>query len=156
MDQPPACDTISEVESVANETLRRTATLFNDLKHILAQDRLECPTKEQLEQWKTTVVQINKAVKRLGRLAFIVDDRHTIEKNILLEGVKRDALDREASFAHTWTKLRQQTCNLGDNGTNPSIDRAQAAAVQVERAIAALAPVPDTHYHGAPALALLK
>jgi hypothetical protein len=98
----------------------------------------------------------NIAVSRLARLAWMADDRRNIEMTILLETVKRDSLDREATFAHTWGKLRQQSVSLNGDGTNVSMDRAQSAAHQVESALAALAPVPNTHYHGAPALALLQ
>lgn len=98
----------------------------------------------------------NIAVSRLARLAWMADDRRNIEMTILLETVKRDSLDREATFAHTWGKLRQQSANLNGDGPSVSMDRAQSAAHQVESALAALAPVPNTHYHGAPALALLQ
>ena len=49
---------------------------------------------------------------------------------ILLETVKRDTIDREATFAHTWAKLRQHTSDGG--GSISSVDRAQAATHQIE------------------------
>lgn len=101
-------------------------------------------------------MRANKAINRIVRLAWLADDRRSIEMSILQETVKRDTLDREATFAQTWSKLRQQSATLNHEGANISVERAQAAAHQVESALAALSPVPDTHYHGAPTLALLK
>ena len=147
---------MSDIEIVANEALRDTAALHADLEHILAEGNGQSPCSEQLEQWRTTALRTNKAISQLVRLAWLSDDRRNIEMSILLETVKRDTLDREATFAHTWTKLRQQTANTGDDATSVSIERAHTAVLQVECALAALAPVPNTHYHGAPALALLK
>lgn len=148
--------TILEIEEVANDSLQETAGLHADLEHVLGQEGMHDLSTAQLEQWRAIVMRTNKALSRLARLAWMADDRRNIEMNILLENVKRDTLDREATFAQTWTKLRQQTATLGEDGSNLSIDRAQTAAFQVESALAALAPVPNTHYHGAPALALLK
>jgi hypothetical protein len=147
---------VSELERVANEALQDTATLHADLKSILTQEGQSCPSAQQLEEWRMMAMRSNIAVSRLARLAWMADDRRNIEMTILLETVKRDSLDREATFAHTWGKLRQQSVSLNGDGTNVSMDRAQSAAHQVESALAALAPVPNTHYHGAPALALLQ
>ena len=145
----------SELEAVANEALRTTAELHADLKASLADESQPCASAEKIEQWRLMVVRTNKAVSQLARLAWIADDRRNIEMSILLESVKRDALDREATFAHTWGKLRQQTTNLSGDNPSVSVDRALSAATQVESALAALAPVPNTNFPGAPDLALL-
>lgn len=147
---------VPELERVANEALQDTAALHTELKSILAQEGPSCPSAQQLEEWRMMAMRSNIAVSRLARLAWMADDRRNIEMTILLETVKRDSLDREATFAHTWGKLRQQSANLNGDGPSVSMDRAQSAAHQVESALAALAPVPNTHYHGAPALALLQ
>jgi hypothetical protein len=147
---------IADVETVTNEALQDTADLHADLKNMLLQEGPHCPSAAQLEQWKATVLRTNKALARIARLAWMAEERRNTETRLLLENVKRDTLDREATFAHTWAKLRQQTANLSGDGSNVSIDRAQSAAYQVESALAALSPVPNTHYHGAPALALLQ
>lgn len=147
---------VAEIEAAANEALHDTALLHAEIKNALTQGETHRPSAEQLEQWRTTVLRTNRAVSRIARIAWMADDRRSIEHNILLENVKRDALDREATFAHTWAKLRQQASTLSVDAPSVSIDRALLAAHQVESAMAALAPVPDTQYHGAPSLALLQ
>ena len=141
---------------MANNALQDTATLHADLKAVLTNEGSHCPSTAKLEEWKLAVMRTNQAISRLTRLAWMADDRRSIEMTILLESVKRDSLDREATFAHTWNKLRQQSATLNGDGAGISVDRAKSAAHQVESALAALAPVPNTNYHGAPALALLQ
>jgi hypothetical protein len=147
---------VSDLELVANDALQDTATLHADLKAMLADEGPHCPSAAKLEEWKVMAMRANKAISRLARLAWMADDRRNIEMTILLESMKRDSLDREATFAHTWGKLRQQSATLNGEGPSIFVDRAQSAAHQVESALAALAPVAHTHYHGAPALALLQ
>jgi hypothetical protein len=147
----------TEIEAVANQALMDTASLNAELKQALAHNGPHALTTEQLESWRATAVRANKAIARLARLSWMADDRRNIEFTILLENVKRDALDREATFAHTWAKLRQHTQTAGGNGAPTStVDRAHSSVLQIESALSALAPVPDTHFHGAPALALLQ
>ena len=113
------------------------------------------PSVETINEWKTAAANANKAIRRLTRLAWAADDRRQVEQSILLETVRRDTLDREATYALTWHKLRQQTTQLtGETGI--SVDRAISAANQIESALAALSSVPSTTYHGAPALAQLQ
>jgi hypothetical protein len=147
---------VAEVEAVANDALSHTAGIHSELKAMLADDGPHCPSAAQLEAWKLAAANANKAIKRLARIAWLADDRRNIEMSILLETVKRDTYDREATFAHTWGKLRQQTANATGDGPTLSIERAQSAAHQVESALAALSPVPNTDYHGAPTLARLQ
>jgi hypothetical protein len=147
----------TDIESVANAALQETADLHNQIKQFTKQNSKCAPDLELLTQWKAAVNRTNKAISHMARLAWAADDRRNIEMSILLENIKRDILDREATFAHTWTKLHQQTLNAGTGDRSGlSVERAQAAVFQIESALAALAPVPDTNYHGAPALALLQ
>ena len=148
---------VSHTEDVANKALEDTETLHADLKHMLAEEGPHCPSEAQLKQWMDTTLRTNRALSRLVQIAWMADDRHNIEMSILRENVKRDILDREATFAHTWSKLHQQTAGFdrGDTASHVSVERAQAAAFQVESALAAMAPVANTSYHGAAALALL-
>lgn len=142
-----------EIEIVANNALSDTAKLYSDLKELLSDEEIHAPTQEQILKWRSVAMTTNMAISKIVRMMWTVDDRHRVEKSILVETVNRDIIDREATFAHTWSKLREQTMKVGDDGSSVAIDRAQAAVRQVETALAALAPVPNTDYHGAPALA---
>lgn len=144
-----------ELDSAANEALHETALIYNALNKLLATEGPYVPSADTLNEWKTAAANANKAIRRLARLAWAADDRRQIEQSILLETVRRDALDRESTYALTWHKLRQQTTQLtGEAGV--SVDRAISAANQIEHALSALSSVPSTTYHGAPALAQLQ
>ena len=148
--------TMHEIQTVANDALSDTANLYSDLKELLSHEKMHVPTQEQIVRWKSVAITTNMAISQIVRMLWTVDDRHKVEKSILVETVNRDTIDREATFAHTWSKLRQETVKVGDDGSSVCIDKAQAAVRQVETALAALAPVPNTDYHGAPALARLS
>lgn len=142
---------LEKIEKIANDVLTMTATMHEEVKRAMEQLEKESVGMQQLEHWMQLTLRANKSVSLLARIAQSSENRRIVETAILNETVKRDMLDREASFAHTWYRLRRQATANGQD-TSATVDRAIASVHQVESALDALAPIPFTHYHGAPAL----
>lgn len=125
-----------------------------------------------LKRWRKHAARANRAIATHARLAFVREDRLSVELAMLRIAARNEVLDREAHLVRVLDRLREQrTVAAGPSGggagagaststddgacRGSALDRAVASVQRVDAALTQLSPIGTTNLHGTPLVAHL-
>ena len=141
------------MEEAANLALESNVLIHEQLTAAI---RSPTPlSADELRAIRRKVADVNKAITAAARAAQDERERQNIELLLIKHHAMRDALDREATFARVWDKIRLQCTNhaaAAHQTENINVDRAIGAVHAIDQCLVALNPSAVTSFFGAPSI----